>query len=271
MSWRDVSASKLGILCCLALLFAIATPTSLHAATTQVDVLICNPNTTAQLTITTPPSDSTTSHPVVTIEGNALYTSQIEVYVDGGYNKTIALATGVTAFNTNVRLSPGTHTITLTAIDICGNAHDTKHIVITYQPGVGPQPEPHPPTPDIPGDRRQSDTAGEASKFGSDGSEQPDAITPGRDIPTDLPDEPGEGTPGEREPWPLSYVNPDPLTYLIRLAIALIGALLLSIRRRHIAKMFNQPLTVKWPFIPCALFWTVGALLVLFAIFGFIF
>lgn len=270
MSWRDVSVNKLRFLCCFSLLFAIVAPTPLYAANTKVDVLICNPNTTAQLTIDTPPSDSTTSRPTVPIEGSALYTSQIEIYVDGGYSKTIALATGTTTFNTSIRLSPGTHTITLTAIDICGGVHDTKHIVITYQSPPGPGPKPQ-PTPGTSGERKQSDEIEEAGRSGVDAPDQPGAITPGRDVPTDLPDEPGDRTPGEREPWPLSYVHPDPLSFLIRAIIALIGAVLLSIRRRHIAKIFKQPITVRWLFIPCVILWTIGALLVLFAIFGYIF
>lgn len=268
MWWRGASKNKY-IVACFVLLFAIALPIPLHAANTQVDVLICNPSTTAQLTINEPQSDSTSTSPNIAIKGTALYTSQIEIYVDGGYNKTIALANGVTTFETNIRITPGTHTISLTAIDVCGGAPDTKHLVITYQqqprPTPGPSPQPDPSRPDS--DQASRQGRSDSGQAGSDGS-----VTPGRDIDTDLPSDPGkdEGQK-EREPWPLSYVNPSPLTFLLRALIAFAGALLLSIRRRHIAKMFNQPLTAKWPFIPCSIMWAAGTLLILFAIFGYIF
>lgn len=272
MLWRDASVNKLGAIICSLLsllLLTIATPTALHAANTTVDVFICNPNTTAQLTLDTPPSDSVTSHPTVAITGHASYASQIEVYVNDGYSKTIALANGITAFSTDLRLSPGTHTVTLTAIDICHSVHDTKHVVITYQPPTKPQPDPQPLpyTHDSSRDQQENYIDG---PMGS-ATAQPGAITHGHDIPTDLPKEPNDHTPERQPPWPLSYASPDPLSFLIRAIIAFIGALLLSIRRRHVAKLFKQSPTVKWPTVLCIASWVVGALLVLFAIFGYIF
>ena len=97
---------------------------------TQVNVTICTDSSSIQLT--SPVSDSVVTQPVVPLTGTVQQASQIEVTVDGQFDGTIQLATGQTQFTGQVELSVGTHTIGLTAVNICSGTNMSTSAVITY-------------------------------------------------------------------------------------------------------------------------------------------
>jgi hypothetical protein len=109
------------------------------AVSTEVGVKVCGTTVdSASINITEPFNDSVVNQSALGIRATTSRTSQVVVTVDGAYNSTVALASNQTELSTNVVLPVGTHTITLTASEICGGNDATDEIVVTYQPEVLP-------------------------------------------------------------------------------------------------------------------------------------
>lgn len=102
----------------------------------------------SQITLTSPVSDSVVAESAVVLTGTARQANQIEVKVDDAFDNVITLSAGQEAFNGSVQLTPGTHTITVTAIDVCGMSNASVTSVVTYTPP--------PSTPSI-GDSAETD------------------------------------------------------------------------------------------------------------------
>lgn len=108
------------------------------AASTSVNAAICGAGAGATLTITSPPSDSVVSGPIVQVSGDVSNATQIDVSIDQQYNSTLPLSAGQTSYHTSVQLSPGTHTISLVANDVCQMQDGTASVVVTYQAQTTP-------------------------------------------------------------------------------------------------------------------------------------
>ena len=100
---------------------------------TVVQALICSDVTGSSISVDSPLSDSIVISPV-TVTGTALYTSQIEVSIDGAYDSTISLGMTETEFSFPLSLAEGTHTVRLVANDRCYLQNASVDIVLTYQP-----------------------------------------------------------------------------------------------------------------------------------------
>lgn len=99
-------------------------------AQSNVNAIICRP--AAELTITSPQSDTIVDSPAVTLKGTVMQAGQIEVMVDGTFDSVIPLSSGQTSFESSVQVSQGTHTIKLKAIDSCGSNNTEKTVVVTF-------------------------------------------------------------------------------------------------------------------------------------------
>lgn len=109
------------------------------AVDNQIGAVVCGVGSPgASIDITQPTDDSVVNQAVTTFRGTVNNTSQISVEMDGDYVSTVAIGNNQTEFATDISLSEGTHTIVMTANDICGVQDATDSIVITYQPAVEP-------------------------------------------------------------------------------------------------------------------------------------
>ena len=81
-----------------------------------------------------PVSDSVVTSPSVTLQGTVQQASQIEIRVDGVFDSTIPISVGQTAFSGTVALAQGTHTISLTAVNLCSGTNIDTSVVVTYAP-----------------------------------------------------------------------------------------------------------------------------------------
>lgn len=112
-------------------------------AESVVQAIVCREG--ASLAISQPMSDSVVTTPGVALEGDVAQATQIEVTIDGQFNGVVPLNAAATTFTATVQLSPGTHTIQLTAVDACQIENATDSVVVTYQapditsPSVGSQ------------------------------------------------------------------------------------------------------------------------------------
>lgn len=97
----------------------------------MIQAVICHDPAT--ISINQPVSDSVVVSPVVTVSGTVAQATQIEVKVDTQFNSIVPLDAAATDFMTTLQLAPGTHTITLTAIDVCQIGNASGSVVITYQ------------------------------------------------------------------------------------------------------------------------------------------
>lgn len=104
----------------------------------RIEVMICAGADQSRFAVTAPQSDSIVSEPKITINGEVEYISQIDFFIDDVYNNTIALGYSETTFNSEITLSPGTHTIKFVATDSCSNVTHNDSLVITYQPKTQP-------------------------------------------------------------------------------------------------------------------------------------
>lgn len=109
------------------------------AVDNQIGAVVCGIGSPgASITITQPTDDSVVNQAITTFRGTINNTSQITVEIDGKYVSTVAIGSNQTDFATDISLSEGTHTIVMTANDICGVKDASASIVITYQPAVEP-------------------------------------------------------------------------------------------------------------------------------------
>jgi hypothetical protein len=127
--YRVTTAGLLGVL------FSIGFTHSVAAVGSQIGVNVCGQNTPgAVITITEPITDSVVNQSLISFRGTVNNASQIEIDVDGQYSGTVAIGANQTSFSTNVTLSQGTHTIAMSANDICGGVDANDSVVITYTP-----------------------------------------------------------------------------------------------------------------------------------------
>lgn len=109
------------------------------AVNSEVGVSVCGTDVpAAQIEINEPLDDSVVSNATITFRGTVANATQIEVAVDDEYNNTISIPSGDTSFDVSLTLTPGTHTVTMTANAICGAPSATASAVITYQPETQP-------------------------------------------------------------------------------------------------------------------------------------
>lgn len=129
------AAVKYGVVACLIALFAVI---SLHrsvqaqSAQTMVGATVCTP--ASSVTVTTPTNDTVVTVPTIAVAGTALQANQVDIYIDDVVDHVVPLAMGQTAFSTTLQLVPGTHTIKVVAIDICGGTDGEASHVVTYTP-----------------------------------------------------------------------------------------------------------------------------------------
>lgn len=103
---------------------------------TQVGAVLCATES-PDLQITQPVSDSVTNTPTIQIEGTALYTSQIDVVLNGQYSNSVAIGFD-SVLQTQISLQEGTNTITLQAYFSCNGTSSEIDIIVEYLPTVIP-------------------------------------------------------------------------------------------------------------------------------------
>lgn len=104
---------------------------------TTVGVTLCAPGST--ITLTTPVSDSVVTNDTVQIAGEVVQASQVEVRIDDAFDSIIPLDVGQGSYSGSVQLPTGTHTIKVTAVNICAGPSGTATSVVTYSsPPQGP-------------------------------------------------------------------------------------------------------------------------------------
>lgn len=130
-----VAASRLATTVTLGVVMTLGVAVPV-GATTQIGALVCGADSHASLMVTAPPSDSVVAQPVVTLQGTAMQASEVSTTIDGAYDQTVALATGQENFSLTITLGEGTHTIQVTAPDVCGKQDAQVQLVLTYQPAV---------------------------------------------------------------------------------------------------------------------------------------
>lgn len=114
------------------------TPT-VNAVDNDVGAVVCGVGAPgATIDITQPNDDSVVSQALTTFRGSINNTSQIDIEIDGTYSNTVAIGSNQVTFATDINLTVGTHTIKITAYDICGGQNADDSIVITYTPKVDP-------------------------------------------------------------------------------------------------------------------------------------
>jgi len=124
---RGLSGVTVGVGLCLSFTVPVG-------AVTQVSALVCGSDGHASLVLSQPKSDSIVADAHLTLSGTTLQASQVSTTLDGTYDQTVALAAGQPSFSLTMVLDPGTHTITVTAVDMCGQHNATSQLVVTYQP-----------------------------------------------------------------------------------------------------------------------------------------
>jgi len=67
------------------------------------------------------------------LAGNVSNVTQVEIYIDGDYNRTVAVAQNSNQFQSSVTLAPGTHTIRASGIALCGGSAVEDEVVVTYR------------------------------------------------------------------------------------------------------------------------------------------
>lgn len=117
-------------LSCVVALCALAAPVAAQAGS-LVGATVCTNAST--ITLDTPVSDSVVTAPTVALSGSVTQSSQVEVRIDGAFDSSIQLSVGQTTYSGSVQLTPGTHTIEVTAISVCPGTNGTASSVVTYE------------------------------------------------------------------------------------------------------------------------------------------
>jgi hypothetical protein len=102
----------------------------------QVMAVLCD-STGPGVTVSQPVSDSVVNNPNLNIIGEALRTSQLNIYLNNQYNSSLAI-TSDPNFQTSITLIPGTNTIRLDATFSCNNTSSQTEIIVDYVPQVIP-------------------------------------------------------------------------------------------------------------------------------------
>lgn len=125
--WRIISLA--GVCCALFVGgFIFNRPVN---ADSVVQTIICREGAT--LSVAQPVSDSVVVDATLPVTGTVAQANQIEITIDGQFDGVIPLSAAATTFSTTVQLTPGTHTVRLTALDACQIANAVGIVVVTYQ------------------------------------------------------------------------------------------------------------------------------------------
>jgi hypothetical protein len=118
----------------LSLVLLVTTP--VHAEDTQVNAVVCGGMQGASLTVEQPKSDSLTASSPIAFQGAVSNATQIDVTVDDNYDSTLPINPNQPTYQILINLTTGTHTVKLTANDICHVQNAVQTVVITYQPVI---------------------------------------------------------------------------------------------------------------------------------------
>lgn len=99
---------------------------------TMVGATVCGPEST--ITLDSPVSDSVVTSGTIALNGTVGQASQIEIRIDDAFDSIIPLAIGQTDFSGAVQVTAGTHTIRVTALNMCAGPNGTASAVVTYTP-----------------------------------------------------------------------------------------------------------------------------------------
>jgi len=149
-----------------------------QAQGTTIGATVCQADSVVSLT--QPVSDSTVTDPTVPLAGSVTQANQIEVYVDDVFDSIIPLTMGQTNFTGSVRITQGTHTIKVVAINICPGANGSASSVVTYEPPPEPTPSTGGETPTEVGSEggvTVSTAGGEITSEGTGGQPFPEQLS----------------------------------------------------------------------------------------------
>lgn len=118
------------MLCMSAMMALVGIVSTSYASGTTVGATVCQ--STSQISLAQPVSDSTVTQPTVPLAGAVAQANQIEIYIDDVFDSVIPLTIGQTNFTGSVELSQGTHTIKVVAINICPGPNGSASSVVTY-------------------------------------------------------------------------------------------------------------------------------------------
>lgn len=121
------------------LVSSVGVSTIVAAQDSEIGALVCGSGSPgASIQINQPINDSVVNVNPTTFRGSVNNTSQITIEIDGNYVNTLAIGNNQTMFSTDLSVSEGTHTIKMTANDICGGADADDSVVISYAPITSP-------------------------------------------------------------------------------------------------------------------------------------
>jgi hypothetical protein len=156
----------------------------------MISAEVCQPGATASLELSEPLSDSLYAQPDVVVAGTVSLVTQVELYIDGVYTRTVAVSQSSNQFQATLTLAPGTHTIRASGIPLCGGSLADELVALTYQPPPRLDPDPSDPN--------QPEPANE------DTVQTPTPPSYGGDLPTvinpEIPRGPGDQVVNDYEP-----------------------------------------------------------------------
>lgn len=100
---------------------------------------LCDATSTPEITIFEPESDSIVDTTPLVIQGSALRTTQIDVFVNNAFNRTVVIDDDG-PFQAEADLQEGTNTVRLEAQFACNQTSAAYNLILTYEPKVGPSP-----------------------------------------------------------------------------------------------------------------------------------
>jgi hypothetical protein len=102
-----------------------------------VNAEVCDGSLPPVIAITNPQSDSIVNQSIVTLSGNTVRTTQLDIFINNQYASSAAVDSSQT-FSIQVGLNRGTNTIRLKAIYSCNNTTTDETVVVTYEPSSTP-------------------------------------------------------------------------------------------------------------------------------------
>ncbi len=126
------------LLCLLGFSYSLISKVFAQTGSTTVGAILCDTQG-PDLQITAPVSDTSTSSQVISIQGMAYRTSQIDIYLNNVYDHSVAIGFDA-VLQTPVSLIEGTNTIKLQAFFSCNGTSSDSTLIIRYQPEVVPVP-----------------------------------------------------------------------------------------------------------------------------------
>lgn len=100
---------------------------------------LCDANSTPEITIFQPESDSIVDATPILIQGSALRTTQVDVFVNNEFNRTVIIDDDG-PFQAGADLAEGTNTIRLEAQFACNQTTAIYNLILSYVPKAEPSP-----------------------------------------------------------------------------------------------------------------------------------